>query len=287
MKTALPGASAVTQAVMPSNTQSAAQSAAPLLHAVGVTKRYGPFVALSKVDLSLHKGEFVSVVGPNGAGKSTLVNVLTGLHAPSEGTVHFRGNNIAGIGPVELATRGLARAFQLVHVFPDLTVRETLAVAACSQLKRRWRWFADVRRDREVAAVVDRTARAFGLERDADTPARSLPHGRRKLLDVASAFALHPQVMLLDEPTAGVSTADKDGVMLTLLEAARHLGVEAILLVEHDMDLVARYSSRIVAMMAGQKIADQPTAEFFRNTEALAIVVGKGHSPAATAVAAH
>ncbi len=252
------------------------QTAAPLLSAVGVTKHYGEFVALSNVDLTLSPGEFVSVVGPNGAGKSTLVNVLTGLHRPTSGTVHFCGNNIAGIGPVELATRGLARAFQLVSIFPDLTVRETLSVAACSYLDMRWRWFTDVRRDPKVAAIVDRTARAFGLDRDADTPARSLPHGRRKLLDVASAFALHPKVMLLDEPTAGVSTADKDGVMTTLLEAAKDLGVEAILLVEHDMDLVARYSSRIVAMMSGQKIADQAPDEFFRNEMVLAIVVGKG-----------
>ena len=241
-----------------------------------MTKSYGKFVALSNVDLSLWQGELVSVVGPNGAGKSTLVNVLTGLYRPTSGTVHFRGENIEGIGAVALATRGLARAFQLVSVFPELTVRETLAVAACSHLGMRWRWFTDVHRNARVAEIVDRTARAFGLERDADTPARSLPHGRRKLLDVASAFALHPKVMLLDEPTAGVSTADKDGVMATLLEAAKHMGVEAILLVEHDMDLVARYSSRIVAMMNGQKIADQPTDEFFRNEPVLSVVVGKG-----------
>lgn len=249
---------------------------APLLSAAGVTKCYGDFVALSDVDLSLSAGEFVSVVGPNGAGKSTLVNVLTGLHRPTKGSVCFKGEDIAGLGPVELATRGLARAFQLVNVFPDLTVRETLAVAACSHLGYRWHLFSDVRRDAKVKEIVDRTAHAFGLEADADTLARSLPHGRRKLLDVASAFALHPKVMLLDEPTAGVSTADKDGVMTTLLEAAKNLGVEAIMLVEHDMDLVARYSSRIVAMMGGHKIADQPTAEFFKNEHALAIVIGKG-----------
>jgi branched-chain amino acid transport system ATP-binding protein len=246
-----------------------------LLSARGVAKHYGSFVALQDVDLSLAAGELVSVVGPNGAGKTTLVNVLTGLHKPTQGSVAFKGQDIAGIGAVELSTRGLARAFQLVNVFPDLTVRETLAVAATSYLGQRWRWFSDVRRDAGVREVVDRTARAFGLADVVDTPARSLPHGRRKLLDVASAFALHPKVMLLDEPTAGVSTADKHGVMETLLAAARTLGVEAILLVEHDMDLVACYSSRIVAMMAGRKIADQPTEDFFRNEEALAIVVGK------------
>lgn len=251
-------------------------SAAPLLRATGVSRHYGEFVALSKVDLDLFQGEFVSVVGPNGAGKSTLVNVLTGLHRPTAGQVQFMGQDIAGISPVELSTRGLARAFQLVNVFPDLTVHETLMVAACAWLGKRWSMFSDVRRDPKVAEIVNRTSRAFGLERDADTPARSLPHGRRKLLDVASAFALHPKVMLLDEPTAGVSTADKDGVMTTLLDAAKTLGVQAILLVEHDMDLVARYSSRIVAMMGGQKIADQPTDEFFKNEMVLSIVVGKG-----------
>jgi branched-chain amino acid transport system ATP-binding protein len=247
-----------------------------LLHAEAVAKHYGAFKALEDVSLELREGEFVSVVGPNGAGKSTLVNVLTGLLAPTRGTVTFCGDSIAGVGPVELGRRGMARAFQLVSVFPDLTVRETLAVAACSHLDLRWQWFADFGRNGQVSAIVVRTARAFGLEAVLDTPARSLPHGRRKLLDVASALALHPRVLLLDEPTAGVSTADKDGVMQTLLAAAGSLGVKAILLVEHDMDLVARYSTRIVAMMAGTKIADQAKDDFLRNEEALSIVVGKG-----------
>ena len=246
-----------------------------LLHATAVSKHYGPFKALESVDLEVREGDFVSVVGPNGAGKSTLVNVLTGLLKPTAGSVTFCGQDIAGVGPVELGRRGMARAFQLVSVFPDLTVRETLAVAACSHLRLQWHWFRDVSLDTEVDRIVTRTARAFGLEPMLETAARSLPHGRRKLLDVASALALHPKVLLLDEPTAGVSTADKDGVMQTLLAAAETLGVKAILLVEHDMDLVARYSSRIVAMMSGTKIADQSKEDFLRNDEALGIVVGK------------
>lgn len=246
-----------------------------LLDAAAVSKHYGPFKALEGVSLQIREGDFVSVVGPNGAGKSTLVNVLTGLQKPTAGTVTFCGEDIAGVGPVELGRRGMARAFQLVSVFPDLTVRSTLAVAACSHLGLRWQWFSEFSRNEEVDRIVTRTARAFGLESVLDMPARSLPHGRRKLLDVASALALHPKVLLLDEPTAGVSTADKDGVMQTLLAAAESLGVKAILLVEHDMDLVARYSSRIVAMMSGTKIADQSRDDFLRNEEALGIVVGK------------
>lgn len=248
----------------------------PLLKASNIGKSYRQFVALEGVDLNLYSGEFISVVGPNGAGKTTLVNLLTGFLKPTSGSVQFLGEDIRKSSPVELSTRGLARAFQLVSVFPDLTVRETLAVAACSRLSMRWRIFRDARRHPDVIDVVSRTAKAFRLESSLDVPARSLPHGKRKLLDVASAFALRPKIVLLDEPTAGVSTADKHGVMETLLAAAREMDIGAIVLIEHDMDLVRRYSSRIVAMQAGRKIADQPAADFFANEEVLSIVVGKG-----------
>ena len=113
----------------------------PLLEAQGVGRSYGQFIALEGVDLRLNQGEFVSLVGPNGAGKTTLVNVLTGFVPPTHGRVHFMGRDIRGSNSVELSTRGLARAFQLVNVFPDLTVRDTLTVAACSQLGLRWRLF--------------------------------------------------------------------------------------------------------------------------------------------------
>ena len=136
--------------------------------------------------------------------------------------------------------------------------------------------FGTVMKKPRVREIVEHTAAAFGLTASLDTPAKSLPHGKRKLLDVASALALHPKVILLDEPTAGVSTADKHGVMETLILAAKSMGVDAIVLVEHDMDLVSCYSTRIVAMQNGRKIADHPTADFFANKEVLAIVVGKG-----------
>jgi branched-chain amino acid transport system ATP-binding protein len=247
-----------------------------LLVADGISKHYGDFVALQDVSLSVSPGEFVSVVGPNGAGKTTLLNVLTGLHQPTQGKVKFAGKSIAGLSPVDLSIRGLARAFQLVSIFPDLTVRETLAVAASSYLDMRWKMFTDVMHHPRVKDVVTRTASSFGLSPSLDIKASSLPHGKRKLLDVASALALHPKVILLDEPTAGVSTADKHGVMETLLSAAKSMGVEAIILVEHDMDLVSRYSSRIVAMQGGKKIADHSTADFFADEKTVSIVMGKG-----------
>jgi len=246
-----------------------------LLETRRVGKRYGPFRALSDVSLSIAPGERLSIVGPNGAGKTTLVNLLTGLLVPSEGEVFFKNENIRGAGPVALAERGLARAFQLVHIFPKLTVAETIAAAVITRKKKRWRFFSDLAADREVNERVTEVAKIFSLENRVDTVSQLLSQGEKKLLDVASAFALDPEVILLDEPTSGISTAEKHGIMKTLLAAADRAGVKALILVEHDMDLVAAYSSRIVAIAEGKVIADLPPKAFFENPAVIETVVGK------------
>ena len=246
-----------------------------LIETVGVRKAYGDFVALDGVSLTVAEGELVSIVGPNGAGKTTLVNVLTGLLKPSAGVVRFKGQDIAGIGPVRLAKRGMARAFQLVHIFPALTVAQTIAVAVISQTDRSLNLFRSVAMDDELRQKVRDVAAIFGLDGKLDAESRLLSQGEKKLLDIASAFALVPEVILLDEPTSGVSSGDKHGIMKTLIDAARRAGVKAIILVEHDMDLVAEYSSRIVALQAGKVLADRPPAEFFSDPEIIAAVVGK------------
>ena len=248
---------------------------APLIETVGIGKAYGSFVALEGVSLSVAEGELVSIVGPNGAGKTTLVNVLTGLLKPSAGVVRFKGQDIAGIGPVKLARRGMARAFQLVHIFPAMTVAETIAVAVVSQTKRSLDLFSSVRSNANLRARVREVAWIFGLDGKLDTESRLLAQGEKKLLDIASAFALVPEVILLDEPTSGVSSGDKHGIMKTLIDAARRAGVKAIILVEHDMDLVAEYSSRIVALQGGKVLADRAPADFFSDPEIVAVIVGK------------
>ena len=248
---------------------------APLIETVGVGKSYGDFVALENVSLSIREGELVSIVGPNGAGKTTLVNVLTGLLKPTRGVVRFKGEDIAGIGPVKLAARGMARAFQLVHIFPAMTVAETIGVAIVSQTARSLDLFSSVRGDVNLRARVREVAWIFGLDGKLDTESRLLSQGEKKLLDIASAFALVPEVILLDEPTSGVSSGDKHGIMKTLIDAAKRAGVKAIILVEHDMDLVAEYSSRIVALQGGKVLADRAPAEFFADPEIVAAIVGK------------
>jgi len=246
-----------------------------LIEAHDVTKMFGAFRAIDGISLSVSEGEFVSIVGPNGAGKTTLVNLLTGLLRPTSGTVMFKGENIGGIGPVALAERGMARAFQLVQIFPQMSVAETLATAVVSRRRISWRMFSSVADDEHVQRRVREIAVAFGLEHRLQTQSRLLAQGEKKLLDVASAFALEPEVILLDEPTSGVSTAEKHGLMKTLVNAAKSAGIKAIILIEHDMDLVAAYSDRIVALSEGRVLADLPPEPFFADAMLIETVIGK------------
>jgi branched-chain amino acid transport system ATP-binding protein len=246
-----------------------------LLETKSVSKYYGVLRALEEISIAIRPEELVSVVGPNGAGKTTLVNLLTGLLTPTSGEVLFMGQNIAGIGPVRLAERGLVRSFQLIQIFPQLTVAETIAAAVVSRQKKRWRLFASLATDQAIAARVAEVADIFGLAQRLGTPAATLSQGEKKLLDVASAFALDPRIILLDEPTSGVSTAEKHGIMRTLIAAAKRAGVQSILLVEHDMDLVAAYSQRIIALSQGRVLADLPPERFFADPQLIENVIGK------------
>ena len=246
-----------------------------LLEAADVRKFYGDTCALDGVSLRVDAGEFVSIIGPNGAGKTTLVNVLTGLAPPSSGRVSFKGVDVVGATPVRLARLGMARSFQLVTIFPGLSVADTLAVAALSRLGRSARPFTALARYAEVRAAVEEVAVLFGLADKLGRLARTLPQGDKKLLDVASAFALHPDVILMDEPTSGVSTADKTAVMETLVQAARRMGIRAIVQVEHDMDIVFGYSDRIVALHQGRVLADATPDAIRADADVVATVVGR------------
>jgi branched-chain amino acid transport system ATP-binding protein len=250
-----------------------------ILRAEGVRKLYGEFCALDGVSLAIDAGQFVSIIGPNGAGKSTLINVLTGRLRPSAGRVWLKDRDVTGIGPVRLARLGLARSFQLVQIFPDLTVLETLQAAVVSRLGRGTRLFASLARDRVVTDAALEVAELFGLADKHHTPSRQLPQGDKKLLDVASAFALRPEIILLDEPTSGVSTADKTAIMEILVSAGRRIGLQAIILVEHDMDIVFAYSDRIIALHQGTILADATPAEIQADARVVDAVIGRKAAP--------
>jgi len=246
-----------------------------ILEARDVRKLYGAYVALDGVSLSIREGEFVSVIGPNGAGKSTLINVLTGMLQPSAGIVRFKGKDIGGIGMVALARLGMARSFQLVQIFPELTVLETLQAAVVSRLGRGARIFASLAGDRRIQDDALEVAALFNLADKAHVLTRELPQGDKKLLDVASAFALRPEIILLDEPTSGVSTGDKHAVMEILVGAAKRIGLRAIIQVEHDMDIVFGYSDRIIALHQGKVLADATPAEIQADAKVVDMVVGR------------
>jgi len=246
-----------------------------ILVAEGLRKLYGEFCALDGVSLGVAAGEFLSIIGPNGAGKSTLINILTGLTPPTAGTVHFKERAIHGLGPVRLARLGMARSFQLVHIFPDLTVLETLQAAVVARLGRGTRLFASLARDRDVQREALEVAELFRLSDKRGALARHLPQGDKKLLDVASAFALRPEIILLDEPTSGVSTGDKTAIMETLVAASRRIGLQAIIQVEHDMDIVFAYSDRIIALHQGKILADAAPAAIQADQRVIDTVIGR------------
>ena len=251
-----------------------------ILEARDVTVFYGDFCALAGVSLGVRDGEFVSIIGPNGAGKSTLINVLTGVLHPTSGDVRFNDRDVRGIGPVALARLGMARSLQLVHIFPDLTVLETLQAAVVSRLGRGTRLFASLAGDRQVQAQALEVAELFGLAGQRHAASKHLPQGDKKLLDVASAFALRPEIILLDEPTSGVSTADKTAIMEILVTASRRIGCRAIIQVEHDMDIVFGYSDRIIALHEGKVLADDHPAAIRENRHVVDTVIGRLPDPA-------
>jgi branched-chain amino acid transport system ATP-binding protein len=246
-----------------------------ILSAQDLHKYYGEFCALGGVSFQIIEGEFVSIIGPNGAGKTTLINVLTGLLAPSKGKVFFKEKEITGIGPEKLSKLGLARSFQLVNIFPNFTVLEFLMVAIISRLGKGKKFFSSLLRDPEVTGEALEVAKLFGLDEKRGMLTKNLPQGDKKMLDVASAFALHPEVILLDEPTSGVSTSDKNKIMETLVSASKKIGIKSMIQVEHDMDIVFSYSDRIIALHQGKILADGTPEKIEKDEEVVCTVVGQ------------
>jgi branched-chain amino acid transport system ATP-binding protein len=250
-----------------------------MLRSEDIKKYYGDFCALDGVSIRVNPDEFVSIIGPNGAGKTTLVDVLTGRFKPEEGAVYFKGKDITGMKPEKLCKLGVARSFQLVNIFPELTVREFLTVAIISRLGKGTRLFSSLKRNKKINEETLEIARLFGLEDKKDMHAKDLPQGDKKLLDIASAFALHPEIIVLDEPTSGVSTNDKYQIIETLISASKEIGIRSILQIEHDMDIVFSYSDRIIALHQGHILAEGTPKEIQNNEQVVSMILG-GHRQA-------
>jgi branched-chain amino acid transport system ATP-binding protein len=242
-----------------------------LLETIHLKKYFGETHAVDDVSLSIAEGEFVSLVGPNGAGKTTLVNVISAYLPADSGRILLRGQDVTGASVTARVKAGIARSFQLVNLFDDLSAFDNVALAIFSRQGKTRNLAALAHLDREVATEARTVLGQFGLSDKLNEPARDLAQGERKLLDVALAYALKPRLIFLDEPTSGVSTRDKGHIMDTIVSVVRAEGITAVI-VEHDMDVVFTYSDRIVVMHQGAILA-QGTPEAIRDNEQVATIL--------------
>ena len=226
----------------------------PMLEVEGVSKSFGALAALSRVSLMVREGEVFSVIGPNGAGKSTLFNVISGLHAPTAGRIVFRGKEVTGLGPEVINRRGLAKTFQITNIFPGISVYDNVRVAAQSRMPVSGR-LPSLWQLPDVEGPVMELLSAFGLAARRDELAQNLSHGEQRYLEICLALATEPALLLLDEPTAGMTPGETKEATALIRRIAldRHL---TVLLIEHDMSVVMGISDRIAVLHFGEKIAE-------------------------------
>jgi len=244
-----------------------------LLRTEKLKKHFGETRAVDGVDFTVNEGEFLSLVGTNGAGKTTLVNLISAFLLPDSGRIFIGDRDITHASVDERIRSGIARSFQLVNLFDDLSVLDNVALSIFAREGKTKRIFTLAERDAAVAREAVDLLAEFGLGGKAEAPARDLAQGERKLLDVAIAYALRPKLLFLDEPTSGVSTRDKAQIMDTVSSVVRGGGITAVV-IEHDMDVVFKYSDRVVVMHEGRFLADGPPEEIRRNSDVAKYLLG-------------
>ncbi|MEH6627816.1 MAG: ABC transporter ATP-binding protein [Motiliproteus sp.] len=243
-----------------------------LLETRALARTFGAVTAAADINVTINAGEIVGVIGSNGAGKTTFINMVTGYLPPSSGEILFRGKSILGKAPRQVMRAGICRSFQVAQLFPDLTVLDNVLIAY-GMLKKGplslIRPLSTVHSIKQAKVLLEEYDIAEYLREKVVT----LPQGVRKLLDIALAMIGKPQVLLLDEPTSGVAIDDKFELMDTVMRAVRSSGA-AVLFVEHDMDVIARYSTRLIAFYDGRVLADGPTAKVLKDDKVQELVTG-------------
>jgi len=242
-----------------------------LISARGLKIRFGGVIAADGIDLDVIEGENLAIIGPNGAGKTTFLNMATGYLRPQAGTVSFLGQDITALPPRTITKLGIARAFQIPQLFLDQTVLENMMIAASARAgaMSAFRHLLDLPERKEVEDLLD----LVGVRGFANRKAFELPEGQRKLVDIALALALKPTVLLMDEPTSGVASAEKLGLMDILTSALTRQKVSSVF-VEHDMDMVERYAHRVAVWSSGKIQVVGPPAEILKNTDVREHVIG-------------
>ena len=233
-----------------------------MLHVEDVEKSFGEFMAVADAQLTVGKGELVAVIGPNGAGKTTLFNLITGHLKCDEGRIIFKGEDISGLPPHEICNKGIARSFQIVNIFPRLTVFENVQVAVLSQQNKSSRLFRPAHKlaVEETYSILD----SVGLSRKFESIAGSLSHGDQKILEIAIALGNEPELLILDEPTAGMSPEETFATMKLIKKLAQSRGL-TILFCEHDMEVVFSIARSIMVMYQGRTLVQGKPQAVRRN----------------------
>lgn len=244
----------------------------PVLSVRGLEKRFGAVVAADALNLDIATGQKVSLIGANGAGKTTFVNMVTGYLKPDSGSIELDGQDIASRSPRTVARLGISRSFQIPQLFVELTAAENLSVAVSGARLRGLSFHSPVEADGRREKTIELLER-FGLDGLADRPIAELAGGIRKLIDIAMALVRRPKLLLLDEPTSGVSAEEKYSTMDRVIRAVAP-DAATIVFVEHDMDIVSRYADRVVAFYQGRILADGLPSEVLRDVEVRRYVTG-------------
>ena len=246
---------------------------APIIEVRSVSRAFGMLRAVDEISLEVSDGEIVGIIGPHGSGKTTLLNLMTGYLRPSTGSILFQGADVTGLPPRRITALGIARSFQVPQLYTGLSVLENALIAVAAHSGQGTNFWLPIRRPDWLAAAEEVLLR-FGLRDAASEPVANLPEGGRKVLDVALSFILGPKLLLMDEPTSGVSAKDKFSVMDTLIPALKERGVTTVF-VEHDMEIVERYAVRALAFDSGKVIADGPVASVLARREVRRAVLGE------------
>ena len=249
-----------------------------LLVTRNLVKSFGTFRAVDNVNFTVREGEVLALIGSNGAGKTTLVNLVSGLFPPDTGQILFRDADVTRQTVHGRIRAGIARSFQLVNLFDQLSVLDNVALSIFTREGKTLKLLALAAADRAVWNEAREILDLFGLVPKAAVLAGGISQGERKLLDVAIAYALRPKLLFLDEPTSGVSTREKAPIMDTITSVVRSEGISAAI-IEHDMDVVFNYSDRIVAMHQGAVLADGTPAEIRSNEAVITTLIGTPEAP--------
>lgn len=244
-----------------------------MLEVRGLSKSFGGFLAVNKAALDVSKGEIVAVIGPNGAGKTTLFNLVTGILKPDEGQVIFKGEDITGLPAHRTCKKGITRSFQVVNIFSRLTVFENVRISILSQQGKTYRWFAPSREfvNKETGEILE----SVGLINKKDNVCGALSHGDQKVLEIAIALAGKPELLILDEPTAGMSPEETARCIDLIKRLSQSLGL-TILFCEHDMELVFAIAQRIMVMVRGSTIVQGLPDDVRRNQQVQDAYLGEG-----------